>query len=293
MSTDHSDPSFGDQIRAFFRFILRLIFVLVLAIGLGIGVYYGATYAIPELYRRYIQPVEDNTLRLNDLEASQAQEIQQLTERIEALNTRLTELEAENDTNNETISILQSSLATAESQQASQADLIATLEPAVSDFAETQSELEAIQTTLDALSESVDEYSQQVSNINADDQAWQDLLAEMQLELELLRAMEFLTRGRLFLSDGNLTQAEENIQAGLEILSVMAAEVPNHQQETLSNIITYLERALEELPKSEVKAADQLEGAWQLLVLGLPSNPDATESETPALTPTLTPTPNG
>lgn len=80
-SVTRSGPSFGERVRGFFRFLLRLLaFLLILGI-LGLGLYYG----LPLLYQRYIVPVEQNTAGVTELQSQQKQTAQQLAE----LQTRL------------------------------------------------------------------------------------------------------------------------------------------------------------------------------------------------------------
>ncbi|MEA3351601.1 MAG: hypothetical protein U9Q82_13355 [Chloroflexota bacterium] len=291
MITDKSKPSFGQRIITFIRFILRLLFVLVLAVGLGVGIYFGAVYGIPELYRRYVQPVEDNTLRLDDMEARQTQDVQQIDEYIETLQDRLTILEIQSDTDKDNIADLESQLATAISIQATQSLALATLEPFPSAFSDSQADIEAIQTALDDFSNTVEENSQQVESLSADDQWRSNVIINMQHDLQIIRTMEFLTRARLYLSQGNLEQGEANIQAGLDIIIALMVDVPTYQKETLFQISNYLNDAIESLPENPVRTADQMEGAWQFLIQGLPASEPST-TVTPTLTATPTPTPN-
>lgn len=291
MITDKSKPSFGQRIITFIRFILRLLFVLVLAVGLGVGIYFGAAYGIPELYRRYVQPVEDNTLRLDDMEARQTQDVQQIDEYIETLQDRLTILEIQSDTDKDNIADLESQLATAISVQATQSLALATLEPFPSAFSDSQADIEAIQTALDDFSNTVEENSQQVESLSADDQWRSNVIINMQHDLQIIRTMEFLTRARLYLSQGNLEQGEANIQAGLDIIIALMVDVPAYQKETLFQISNYLNDAIESLPENPVRTADQMEGAWQFLIQGLPASEPST-TVTPTLTATPTPTPN-
>ncbi len=284
MSTPGSTPAFGQWMIGFIGFLMRLLLVLILAVGLGAGIYYATVTGVPWLYQRYVQPVEDNTLRLDDLEARQVQELELLSTRIEALQERLTDLEIQDDSDQETIRRLETQLATVESVQATQAAALATLEPLPTALTQTQSGLEALQTALDDLTTTVDAYDQQIQSLGEGDQEESLLLVSLHEELQLLRSMEFLTRARFFLSQGNLGEAEANIQAGLEVLTTLGAEVPDHQKSALERITAHLGEALRVLPDSPVGAADQLEGAWSLLVQGLP--------EEPLDTPTLTPTPN-
>jgi len=281
MSAEKTTPSFGQRMLSFVRFVVRLLFVLVLAVSLGAGIYYTATTGIPWLYQRYVQPVEDHTLRLDDLEARQAQESELLGTRIESLQERLTALEVQNDSDKKIISGLESQLATAENIQGSQAAAIATLAPLPATLADTQSDLAALQTALDDLAAAVEAYDQRITSLGEGDQEESTMLINLQRELQLLRGMEFLTRARLFLAQGNLGQAEANIRAGLEALTTLGAESPDHQKTALEQINVYLVEALLALPDSPVGAADQLEGAWALLIHGLPSESGAGATPTP------------
>ena len=281
MSAEKTPPSFGQRMLSFIRFVVRLLFVLILAIGLGAGIYYTAVTGIPWLYQRYVQPVEDHSLRLDDLEARQAQEAEVLGTRIESLQERLTALEVLHDSDKETISNLESRLAAAESTQGTQAAAIASLAPLPSALADTQADLAALQAALDDLAATVEVYDQRIISLGEGDQEESALLIHLKAELQLLRGMEFLTRARLFLSQGNLAQAEANIGAGLEALTTLEAEAPDYQKTALEQINVYLAEALLALPVSPVGAADQLEGAWALLIDGLPSESDAGATPAP------------
>ena len=129
MSTDQSSPSFGQQAIRVLRLLLRWLFVLIIAVGLGLGIYYAAARGIPELYKRYIQPVEDNTMRLDDLETRQTQELALLNERLSSLQSKLTDLEIQRDKDRQLITELETQALLAESTLATQTAVIAILVP--------------------------------------------------------------------------------------------------------------------------------------------------------------------
>ncbi len=270
MNTQVTPPPKRNRLRGFLRFVVRLFFVLILSVGLGVGIYYAAVTGIPWLYQRYVQPVEDNTLRLDDLEARQDQEIDLITARLESTQQRLTDLEIQSDEYKETISSLESQLAASLEIQESQSEALFALEVLPSTLAATQSDLETLQVALDDLAATVETLDQQITAISEKKPAEPPGLTEVKNDLQLLRSMEYLTRARLFLSLSNLEEAETNLQDSLELLTILGAEVPDHQQDALEQINAYLSEALQALPDSPVRAADQLDGAWVLIKRGLP-----------------------
>lgn len=261
MSSANSTPTFGQQLIRILRFLLRMLFVLVLAIGLGFGIYYAASRGIPELYKRYVQPVEDNTLRLDDLEGRQTQELGLLNERIESLQSRLTDLEIHSDNDKQIIAELEAQLNSTQNIQATQSAVLATLVPQAAGIEALHADLQMLQVALDQFSETVSANSQEIISFSTEAQTTAARLNDLQQEVHILRTMEYLTRARLFLSQGNLGQSEANIQAGRKELGSIISDAPDIEQ-----IIVYLDIALSALPDSPLAAADQLEGAWQILI---------------------------
>jgi chromosome segregation ATPase len=155
-----------------------------------------------------------------------------------------------------------------------------------------QGNLTAMQTGVADLSGQVDEYSLDVAALRAE-LSGEKSPAALLRDLQVVKAMELLTRARLVLVQNNLGLAQFDIQAGRRILLDLQTEVPAHQSEQIARIVARLDAALDNLPAAPVAAADELEGAWQLLLAGLPKEPSvAPGSEaTPATTPTPGPTP--
>jgi hypothetical protein len=116
--------------------------------------------------------------------------------------------------------------------------------------------------------------------------------AALYRELHMLRAMELVTRGRHLLAQNNLGQARSDVEAGRDLLAALQSEVSPGQALALADIVALLDAALESLPAAPVAAADGLDGAWQLLVVGLPVETTVTPTleVTPGVTVTLTPT---
>jgi len=89
--------------------------------------------------------------------------------------------------------------------------------------------------------------------------------------LQVLRAMELLTRSRMLLVQNNVGLARTDLAAARELMIELQPVVPADQQDAIEEVIARLDAALSALPGSPVAAADALEGAWQLLLAGLPS----------------------
>ncbi len=279
--TTEIHPPLGKRIVNLIRFLLRLTFVVILAIGVGLGIYYITTFGIPAVYERYIHPIEENTLRLDDLEERQRQEFETLLERVETLHTRLTDLEVQNDIHKETILSLEAQLAAAQSVQLTQAAELAILAPLTATTSNTQGELEILQNEFTELSRSVDECIQQLEDQQETESSIASQLTEIHSELQMLRVMEFLTRGRFFLSQGNFALAISNILSAKQTLEQLRTPSPQGEYLHFDQIIKALDDAHIDLPDAPVQAADHLDGAWQLLIQGLPNTPVSTSTPTP------------
>jgi len=157
-----------------------------------------------------------------------------------------------------------------------------------------QGDLAAMQTRIANLSGQVDRYSLDVVAVR-EELSGEKSPTVLLHELQLVKAMELLTRARLVLVQNNLGLAQTDIQAGRGILVDLQAELPAYQSEQIAEIVARLDVALGYLPAAPVAAADELEGAWQLLVAGLskeaPVAPalEAVPTATPTLEPTSTP----
>jgi len=298
-------PSFGDRLAlAFIKFVralVRILLILSLAVLLGAGIYYG----VPALYRRYVQPVENNLSRLNDAQSRQEQSNQQVKQRLDELGQRVEGLELQNDSHKQTLNEVQARLDEMESAQqagggaqataiAQQADLEATL-------AAMGANLEQLQSEIAAVNQAMGQTSLQVQELVDSAEVGKDPLQALHNELQLVKAMELLTRSRVYLVEDNLGLAKQDVSAARLLLAKMGGDVPSYQVKPLAAIIARLDAALSNLPSRPVLAAEDLEVAWQLLRDGLPgqATPQPTptaEAETPAAssvieTPTPTPTP--
>jgi chromosome segregation ATPase len=286
-NTPQNQPSFGARLRqgfgSFLKFLLRLAFVVLLAILLGSGIYLGIAYGLPALQRQYIQPVQDNSLRLDEMEAQYEQDMQQISRRQDALTKRLETLEAQSDVNKELFANQQMQLDTLAEAQTNQTvilDELMPLETAVSDntnaLDELGADMETLQSEIEALNQTMTEHSQSLQSLNDENEEQNEQLVEIQRDLQLLWALDLLTRSRLFVEQDNYGLARSATEVVYDRIIVLQEEEFFDQNEVIEQIISYLENALESLPDNPGTAEDALQNAWQLLVLTLPEEQIAT-----------------
>jgi TolA-binding protein len=258
--------------RAFVN-ILRYLLILALIAGIVAAIYYGTPY----LYEKLILPIEENTARLEEVENKQATDIAQMTNQIADLKSRLSNLETHQTTSAQT-------LAEAQGQ-------ITALDSAVEANSETLEQLKTMQAALDTLTLESSENETRFEEVNS-------TLAEVQRQVTLSRAIEMLSRARLYLYESNLGLARLDVQSARELLLTLQSALATDKIAALQEVITRLDLALGNLPAFPVIAADDLNIAWQLLVNGLPDLPRSTAlsesvTETPIpieeITPTITP----
>ncbi|OGO28054.1 MAG: hypothetical protein A2Z16_04150 [Chloroflexi bacterium RBG_16_54_18] len=294
-----SPPSFGSRLGqafiTFLRVLIRVLLILLLAALLGAGVYFG----IPALYRRYVQPVERDLARLNDFQARQEQADLRFSRRLDDLQQRLEEIELHNDTQKQSLDELQTRIEGMESDrqfgaqtgESAQSTAIARLDDMETSLAEVSANLEQMQAEIAALSQTLAKTSAQVQELSSQTESGAAPLKALRNDLQLVKAMEHLTRSRLFLAQNNLGLVEQDVQDARLLLTDLQGEVPAYQIDALARVIARLDAALSSLPSRPLLAAEDLEVAWQLLQGGLPVEPTTQPTSAPASLPG-TPTPS-
>lgn len=289
-NTPPNQPSFGTRlwqgIGAFLKFLLRLAFVVLLAILLGTGVYLGIAYGLPALQRQYIQPVQDNSQRLDEMEAQYEQDMQQISRRQDAFTKRLETLENQSDVNKELFADQQlqlDTLAETQTNQTVKLDELMPLETAISDntsaLDDLQTDMLALQSEIEELNQTVSEHSQSLQSLNDENEEQSEQMVAIQRDLQLLWVLDLLTRSRLFLEQDNYGLANSATQVVYDRLVALQDEEFFDQPEVVEQVISYLENALENLPNNPEVAGEALQDAWQLLVLTLPEEPIATPTQ--------------
>jgi signal transduction histidine kinase len=236
------------------RFFRFLLRLLLLLIFLGL-LSVALYLALPWLYERFIRPVERNTAQVTELQSRQDQTEQELAD----LQTRLGTLETVQNQHNGSLTELDQRMSDIETEITARTESLAALE-------RLQSELE--------------EQNQVVS-------------AELERQINLLKAMELLSRARLSMYQSNFGLAKQDVQIARDILATLRPDAPDSLAAELGAVLLRLDLTLSNLPNFPVAASDDLDIAWQILLSGLPEvTPTVNATPTPATTLSPSPTAN-
>jgi hypothetical protein len=149
---------------------------------------------------------------------------------------------------------------------------------------ELERNIEAHTTSITKLEVMQSTLEQEISNQN------NSVMVALKREMMLTRSIETVARGRLFLSQSNFGLARDDVQAARDILVELLIDAPAYQVNSINQIILRLDFALSNLPAFPVIAVDDVDIAWQLLMMGLPES-EAAVVPTFTFTPTPTPAP--
>ena len=158
---------------------------------------------------------------------------------------------------------------------------------------EMDSRVGTIETTIEAHAASIAKLEEMQAVLEQEAEAQTNsVMIVLKREIMLTRAIETLSRARLYLSQSNFGLAKEDVRAARAILAELVIDAPSYQVSALNQILTRLDLALNSLPAFPVIAVDDVDIAWQLLMMGLPeSEADVVATFTPLPLPTFTPTP--
>ena len=110
-----------------------------------------------------------------------------------------------------------------------------------------------------------------------------ELLDDLSVQVNLTRAIELLSRSRLYLSDSNFGLAKTDLQNCRTLLFTLLDQLPSDQSNALKVVIERLDKAISNLPAYPVVAVYDVDTAWQYLVDGLPNVPE--QAVTPVVLP--------
>ena len=262
--------------------LLRLMITIITAVILGTVIYFSAVGWIPYLDNKVFQPIDDHTVK-----------IQELVETQSAMDDQITWF-----------------LGTIDSNQASQDEGITSyqltqeiIELALQHLTEDVSDIQAtvsanthLGTTIPfLLSTLVPQQSANSRHIDALATA-QMRNSEIQQEIELLKILALLSRANQFLLHSNFGQAEGTLLIAKLDLIKLREDLPPFQREVISSILNLVDQAIVDLPAKPALAAEKLELAWHLGINGLPQldgeGNTGTTTPTPYIqaSPTSTPT---
>ena len=209
--------------------------------------------AVPWIYQTFIRPVEQNSAQVRALQSRQEQTEQELAD----LQTRLETNESVQNEHDGTLNDLNDRMQEIETEVAARTESLAAIE-------RLQSELEG--------------QNQEVS-------------AELERQITLLKSMELLSRARLSMYQSNFGLAKQDVQIARDLLATAQSDAPQKLGIQLDAILLRLDLTLSNLPNFPVAASDDLDIAWQILLAGEAlSTPTLVASPTPVSTLSATPT---
>jgi len=245
--------------------VLVFIFNLLVIIVILSALAAAIYFGWPIVYSEYILPVQNHTSQIAQLEQDQQQTNAQLAG-------------------------LATQLASGATQAASQAQTLGGLGSRVDTL---ESEINAHTQSLTALDEMQTTLQSDKQNLNA----------ELDRQIKVLRGMELLSRARLFLYQSNFGMAKQDVQTARAILAALQPAAPEPLATELTEVVQRLDLCLSRLPDFPVPASDDLDIAWQVLLEGAPLptaltgtpapyiiNPDTLLTATPTAIYTYTPT---
>lgn len=313
-------PTFGQRLWAAFATLLRAVLLLVILVVFGWFLY----WSLPRIYNNFILPVQQHGAQIEDLQAQQDYLTAQLAEQNTALSERIQTLETQNDLNRQTIADLKAEitrlndeLQKASTAQETSAGRILTLRQYVETL---DKNLQALEPHLNDLEQQIATQQEGLTLLSDYLRSQESPLPTLYREVELVKAMQLLTRSRISLELGNTGSARQDIQAAYDLLAGLRPIVFGDQVPALEGILNRLNLVLDDFTADPNLVPNDLENAWQLLQAGLPNNnlssatdlqivvtpempltgtitetvelePEPTESPTPEATPEATSTP--
>jgi len=128
-SRSKSEPSFssrlGQAVLWFFRALLRLILIILLIGGIGFAIYYG----VPLLNEKFVTPLEQNTMRVSELES----EISSLQVQLDDINSQLADVNNQLSETNKRVDGIQQSIDAQTTSLATLTEMQAVLETQLKD----------------------------------------------------------------------------------------------------------------------------------------------------------------
>ena len=270
------------------RFTSYLNIFLVLGAILGILAFLGLSV----LYFQYVQPLQES---IEDLEARMQQNENQVSQRLDYITDRLAIIEDQSDSFKEALADLEVQLETIETSQetfaAEQSEIAEDIQALGTEVSDMEARLgalendlqayisikETLQAKLETLQEDVESASSFISGFNQNAETISEQIASygerwqaLENEVQLLKAMELLTRSRILMVQGKTDLARADIKDARDLLADLGGKVSDFQETALLEITGRLDNVLEKINTAPTSVVDLLESAWKLLFAGLP-----------------------
>lgn len=176
------------------------------------------------------------------------------------------------------------------SQQASDVQSLST------EITALQERVATLEARADSIDQSIQAHTEALNNLEAMQTSLQtaldthkaEIAAQVAEQLTLTRAIELLSRSRLYMSQSNFGLAKADAVSARELLYGLLSTISADQAGALRTVISRLDLALTNIETYPAIAVYDLDMAWRLLVDGLPNVPQAVM--TPVVAETLPPT---
>jgi len=258
MSETHNTPDVWSRlwqtIGHLLGVVLRVLFVIVAAVLLALGVYFGA----PWVYRQLIYPVQSNVAQLALLQRQVDESYAQWAESFGAQQQRIADLESQLAGYGERIASLEADLGRMDqalAEQQAQLDELSSAVAAVSSDYASLADVGSLRDEFAALQEDVTLAEQVAAQIDT-----------LERRIIFLQTWQEVLKTHLYLTEGNVGDAETTLAVAMTHLSQASALHPRQEseqeQEAIVTIQTHLTRAASRLREQPIVAAQDLESAW-------------------------------
>lgn len=229
--------------------LLRIVFVIVIGVILALGIYLG----VPKIYRDWFLPIRENSARIAALEEGLKAIQENQDRRLDQFGDRMAALEGKLASQVELLSELEANLGMLVEEGATQDEQIA-------DLAALEGQIEDLEADLQETGQDLESLHEEMEDIGVPSE-------QLSRQLQLIRVMELVNRGRLWLVQGNFGLAAQQIETAVESLQVLVerAEAEDLRSDLMA-INEHLLSAQERLRVSPVVADNELEIAWRLLL---------------------------
>ena len=239
------------------RVLLRVLFVIVVGVLLAAAVYFGA----PWVYRQLVHPVQSSVAQLGRLQRQMDETNVRWAERFSEQQGRIADLESELAQQRERTAGVESGLSgmevrvktveTALADQRAALDKLSSAMAGISADRAREADVAALRKEFSALQVEValsDEITGQI-----------DTLAHRVL---LMQAWQEVLKTQLYLTEGNVRDAEATLELAMTRLDQAAKSSPAGDEEAIDTVMTYLTSAMRRLREQPIVAAQDLESAW-------------------------------
>jgi hypothetical protein len=252
------------------RVLWRLLLLLLTGILVGGVIYLGFV----QFYLNAVQVSQDSAARISVAETLSVQEQEQASGRMETFSQRLSSIEKQQGLLLESVSELQGKNQTLEQAAQEQSAILARLSGLEQRVVTLTTDLES--------NSSQDKVLQQYT------MGENSPTAAMARDLQVLRAMELVSRARINLIQNNAGLARNDVQSAYDILSTMEGTTPAAQKPVVDVWLQRLKLVLGNLPGYPVMAADDLEIVWRMFADGWNSSGGSQQATPAPLTDTPT-----